>query len=142
MIVYMPYSKRYDWSEIQKYYDTGRTYRDCLDKFGCTSGAWHKAMLRGDIKTRSLLKPFDEVLVENSTYSRGNLKARLLKYNLVDNICAICRCEPMHNGRALVLVLDHKNGIHNDNRIENLRMLCPNCNSQTDTFSGRNKKYK
>jgi 5-methylcytosine-specific restriction endonuclease McrA len=36
------------------------------------------------------------------------------------------------------MVLDHINGIPNDNRIENLRFLCPNCNSQTDTFAGRN----
>lgn len=40
------------------------------------------------------------------------------------------------------MVLDHINGIHNDNRLENLRMLCPNCNSQTLTFTGRNSKYR
>jgi hypothetical protein len=42
-------------------------------------------------------------------------------------------------GRPLSLILDHANGFHYDNRIENLRLLCPNRNSQTDTFAGRNK---
>lgn len=138
----MPYKKHYDWDEIQLYYDSGKTYRDCLKKFGCTTGAWQKAMLRGDIKTRSLLIPLPEVLVENSTYHRGNLKNRLIKYGLLENKCSICKCGPDHNGLPLTLVIDHINGIHNDNRIENLRILCPNCHSQTDTFAGRNKKYK
>jgi hypothetical protein len=39
------------------------------------------------------------------------------------------------------MVLDHINGVPNDNRLENLRFLCPNCNSQTDTFAGRNVKF-
>lgn len=138
----MPHKKYYDWSEIQEYYDTGKTYRDCRKKFGFASGSWHKAVVRGDIRTRTLLKPLDEVMVENSTYNRGHLKRRLLEKGLLDNVCAICGCQPVHNGKPMVLVIDHINGVNNDNRIDNLRMLCPNCNSQTDTFSGRNKKYK
>ena len=48
--------------------------------------------------------------------------------------------EPMWNGKSITLQLDHTNGIRTDNRLENLRLLCPNCHSQTITFSGRNKK--
>ena len=48
--------------------------------------------------------------------------------------------EPLWNGIPLVLQLDHINGINNDNRIENLRFLCPNCHSQTTTFSGKHAK--
>ena len=138
----MPYKKHYNWVEIQEYYDTGRTYRDCMKRFGFSSGAWHKAKLRGEINPRPALSPLDEILVKNSTYNRFHLKKRLLKQNLLENTCAICGCQPIHNGKPLVLVIDHINGVHNDNRINNLRMLCPNCHSQTDTFSGRNKKYK
>ena len=47
----------------------------------------------------------------------------------------------MGNGKPLVLQLDHINGISNDNRIENLRFLCPNCHAQTESFAGRNKRY-
>lgn len=81
----------------------------------------------------------DVILVEHSDYkSRGRLKRRLLRAGLVANQCAICGCAPSWNGRPLTLVLDHINGVSGDNRLENLRLLCPNCNSQTATFCGRN----
>ena len=85
------------------------------------------------------LKSAEEVFVQNSTYARHNLKRRILKDNLIPYKCAICGQEPVWNGKELVLVLDHINGINNDNRLENLRFLCPNCNAQQDTFAAKNK---
>lgn len=82
--------------------------------------------------------PLSDVLVEHSTYNRYHLKNRLLKEGLLDNKCAICGLEPTWQNKVLVLVLDHENGIRDDSRLFNLRLLCPNCNSQTNTFSGRN----
>jgi hypothetical protein len=52
----------------------------------------------------------------------------------------LCNQLPFHNGSPLTLQLDHKNGDNTDNRLENLRILCPNCHSQTHTFSGGNKR--
>lgn len=83
--------------------------------------------------------PLDEILVENSTYARHNLKRRLLENETLKNICSICGIKEW-NEIPLLMELDHINGISDDNRIENLRMLCPNCHSQTTTFSGKNKK--
>jgi 5-methylcytosine-specific restriction endonuclease McrA len=63
------------------------------------------------------------------------LKRRLISESLLENKCSIQECGLTEwCGRPIVLVLDHINGVNNDNRLENLRFLCPNCNSQQDTF--------
>lgn len=56
--------------------------------------------------------------------------------------CAICDNPGEHRGQPLGLQLDHVNGVPDDNRLENLRWLCPNCHSQTDTFSGRGGRFR
>jgi len=85
-------------------------------------------------KTR---KDLSSVLIENSTYNRYHLKNRLIKGNLIPYTCSICLQDSSWCGQDLVLILDHINGIFNDNRISNLRFLCPNCNSQQSTFCRR-----
>jgi len=82
----------------------------------------------------------EDVLVENSTYNRSKLKSRLLEDEILKNICYECGQPPEWNGKPLALQLEHINGVSNDNRLENLAILCPNCHSQTDTFAGKNKK--
>ena len=82
----------------------------------------------------------EEAFSENSAIARYTLKKRIINQKLIDYKCAICGCNPVHNGIELVLILDHINGIRNDNRFENLRFLCPNCNSQQDTFCGGFRK--
>lgn len=83
------------------------------------------------------------VFVENSTYARHNLKKRIYKENLLDTSkCSICNNPNEWQGKELVLILDHINGINNDNRIENLRLICSNCDSQLPTYKSRNKKEK
>ncbi len=84
----------------------------------------------------------EDLFRKNSNSARISAKRRIIADKLLDYKCALCPVENIWNGKPIALVLDHINGIHNDHRIENLRFLCPNCNSQTETFSGRNKKYK
>lgn len=84
-------------------------------------------------------RPFDEILVKDSTYlNSSRLRQRLIAANMIENKCGICRLEPIWNSLSLTLHLDHINGINTDNRLNNLRLLCPNCHSQTDTYCGRN----
>jgi len=82
-------------------------------------------------------RPLSEVLAKNSNYNRSALKRRLLREGLLQDECDVCRVGPEWNGKTLVLQLDHKNGDNSDNRRPNLRLLCPNCHSQTENFSGR-----
>lgn len=80
-----------------------------------------------------------DVLIETSTYNNQTLKKRLIKEKLIKYECVMCENKGIWNGKPLVLQLDHINGKKNDNRFENLRLLCPNCHSQTETFGGRNQ---
>jgi len=72
--------------------------------------------------------------------SRSVIKRRLLKEGLLINRCNICESDPVWLGKPITLVLDHINGNPVDYRIDNLQLVCPNCNSQLVTFCGRGQK--
>lgn len=82
--------------------------------------------------------PLSEVLVEGSTYNRQNLKRRLVASGLLPPCCEMCGQDEIWRGRRMSLILDHINGVSNDNRLENLRMVCANCAATLDTHCGRN----
>lgn len=73
--------------------------------------------------------------------TRSGIRGRIIKDNLLPYKCQECGLEEYWNGKKIVLHLDHINGVNNDHKIENLRFLCPNCHSQTSTYTGRNS-YK
>lgn len=71
-------------------------------------------------------------------YQTLKLKKRLIKEGIFENQCAECGIIEW-NGKPISMQLDHVNGDSSDHRLQNLRMLCPNCHSQTDTYCGKNK---
>ena len=82
-------------------------------------------------------RPLAEVLVANSMASSASLRRRLIREGLKEPKCEICGLDSWR-GELLPLALDHINGDPCDNRLENLRILCPNCHALTDTWCGRN----
>lgn len=75
-------------------------------------------------------------------YNRGNYTPSPFYNEFLkeqNNKCAICGCNPTHNGKVLRFVIDHIDGNASNNRRNNIRLICPNCDSQTETFKSKNK---
>jgi hypothetical protein len=79
----------------------------------------------------------EHVLVRGSPYQRAQLKKRLYDTGLKQRVCELCGQGEAWRGRQMSLILDHINGIADDNRLENLRIVCPNCAATLDTHCGR-----
>jgi len=95
---------------------------------------------RTEIAKRHIFRPavpLETVLMEHSTYSRSALKARLFKEGLKKPICELCGQGEIWRGKRMALILDHVNGIRDDARLMNLRIVCPNCNATLDTHCGK-----
>ncbi len=86
---------------------------------------------------RRVAVALSEVLIEGSPYSRKHLKKRLYEAGLKQRHCELCGQGEEWRGAHMSLILDHINGIGDDNRLENLRIVCPNCAATLDTHCGR-----
>lgn len=108
-----------------------------LDNSHFTGAKWNVGVRRKQTRYGTPLK---ELLIENSDYQSHKLKIKLFASGIKVQACEICGWNEMAPDGRVPVELDHINGIHKDNRIENLRILCPNCHSLQSTHRGRNKK--
>lgn len=83
----------------------------------------------------------DDVFVQDSTVAQKTLRQWFLKEKDIKYECSICGQSAIQNGEQLTLILDHINGQNHDNRLSNLRQVCPNCNQQLETTNGKNIKH-
>jgi 5-methylcytosine-specific restriction endonuclease McrA len=151
--------RRYDWDAIQKHYDDGFSILEVREYFGITHDAFREAETRGafkrDIKrqhyrkipnaSKSNITLLNEMFNSTSAYCIPTIRKIIKRDNLIPYHCHDTRCvlhgieQPEWNSESIVLHLDHINGVRSDQRLENLRWLCPNCHSLTSTYCGRNK---
>lgn len=102
------------------------TVKDRLQKYNIDTSHFTSAT--------SLTKRNEEnIFIINSTASQAVLRRWYKKGDYAPYKCSICNLGPEWQNKPLTLILDHINGTHNDNRLENLRWVCPNCNQQLET---------
>lgn len=149
---------KYKWikNNLEEIVKTSKSKKEILEKLGLVSGGHNYKTLNkylnyydidithlrknwanivDIIKFRKLL--LSEILIINSNYNRTHLKERLYKEGLKERKCEFCTQGEIWKGNKISLILDHINGIYNDNRLVNLRILCPNCNSGLSTHCGK-----
>lgn len=141
--------------ELQEIINVSTSISECLSNLGIRS-ARHQARYilqtrisieklntsSFEIKKSNVVKSNEDLFVENSNTLTCTIKKRIMKHKLLEYKCFECGNTGEYNNKPLTLQLDHINGNHTDNRLENLRFLCPNCHSQTETSCGRNKPSK
>jgi hypothetical protein len=122
-----------------------KTLRKYIEKYQIDVSHFNPEQIRIEKLRKNLTdkkKDLSEILTENSSYGRGHLKERLYNEGLKKRCCELCGQSEIWNGKKMSLILDHINGVWDDNRIENIRIVCPNCNATLDTHCGKNLSYK
>lgn len=142
---------KYSKEQLQDIVDKSSSIREVVNKLGynCNTGSNNHTVRKRleyyNISTGhfSYKKPqertAENIFCKNSTASQATLR-RWYKRIFEPEKCAICGQSVLWNFKPLTMVLDHINGDKHDNEFSNLRWICPNCDSQLETFAGRNTR--
>ena len=111
-----------------------------IDHSHWTGQLWSKGKTSlEDKRIKSTGNTYEDVFCINSSANATYVKSLIIRKELLPYKCSVCNMNPIWNGKGLKLQMDHINGNKKDQRLENLRMICPNCHSQTETFGSKNK---
>ena len=149
----------YDKQNLEDVVKRCNTYTDVIKEIGLSQKSGNYGTLKKYLKKYSIdishfytskqvleinifntKAKLEDIMVENSTYSRDSLKKRLYNDGLKERKCELCGQDENWMGKKMSLILDHINGVNDDNRLENLRIVCPNCNATLDTHCRGSKK--
>jgi hypothetical protein len=146
---------RYSEAELREVVKTATSLSDVLRHFGLRPAGGNHRLLRGYLEKWAIstahfpphLPPRPqrrtlaaEIVADGRPFKRCYLKERLYEEGFKERRCEMCGQGEDWRGRRMSLILDHINGVPDDNRLENLRIVCPNCAATLDTHCGRNKK--
>jgi hypothetical protein len=153
-----------DKIKLEKIVKISKTQTECLHKLGLRAAGGNFNTLKKYLKkyninvdhfnphevriqklnklTKENTIKLEDILIEESSYNRGSLKERLYESGIKVRNCEICGQGEEWMGKKMSLIIDHINGVWNDNRIGNLRIVCPNCNATLPTHCGKNLKIK
>lgn len=150
----MGYFENYQPEEIQQIVSFSTSFKDFAKNIGYSSSpsgdtikSLKQKLSNYDTshftnQKETIKRTENNVFIENSTASQHTLRNWYLKGEYTPYICSICGQKPEWNNKPLTLILDHINGKNNDDRLENLRWVCPNCNQQLDTTGSKNPERK
>lgn len=117
-----------------------RTLKKYIEIYGLSTKSINQKRLQYTSHSKYSKESFLYMIKEGKCKLHNNqILKKLIDYKIKDYKCDICGLKDW-NGKEIVLELHHKNGIHSDNRLDNLQILCPNCHSQTDNFRAKNIK--
>ena len=146
----------YSADEIRKIVEDSTCYREALLRIGyCTTSGRNTDTLKKYLERHNISTSHfriigncrrvsdEEVFCKDSKVAQSTLRKKYTRLQSADYKCAICGLKPIWNGKPLKLTLDHINGDNHDNRIKNLRWICPNCDRQLPTFgSGKGARMR
>ncbi len=143
----------YSEEEFKQIVQNSKSIKEVIDKLGY---ATHSGNNNKTVKSRiekynidishftTVINKIDRnennIFIQDSTASQATLRRWYIKGNYTPYKCSICGLEPIWQGKELTLILDHINGHNHDDRLENLRWVCPNCNQQLDTTGFTSQK--
>ena len=147
---------QYTDEEFAQIVASSYSYKDCLQALGYKSNSGSSTnklkekidALNLDIshfcssQKEKVQRTPENIFIENSTADQKTVRKYYKLGNYTEYKCAICGQQPFWNGKSLTLILDHINGYNKDDRLENLRWVCPNCNYQLDTTNGKNVNHQ